>query len=144
MLRRYPLDALQKVIKHAIELLPTDSLLADSVRLGIKRMLVPLEIIKAITTGESERLTALSDILRACCNPAKWGSKKPDGMRANAMMRQWLNRALATLPDEQLHTLDRQIGELEGPKEFTVLILDDLLATTYWKRFVRYAEAFDQ
>ena len=54
------MDALQKIIS-----MPWNCfLLADSVRLCIERLLVPHEIIRAITAGESERIPALSEILR--------------------------------------------------------------------------------
>jgi hypothetical protein len=141
----YPLDALQNVIGNATDLLPQNGLLADSVKLGIKRMWVPLELIKAITEGEGDKTWALAGGLRDCCNPAKWGDKKPGEAQANAMMTHMLERALGTLSDEQLYALSLKMPTAEQvTKHPAVLILGDLLATTYRDRIVLYADATDQ
>src|SRR5262249_41332289 len=63
-------------IDHAKTLLPLTGLLADSMRLGIARMFVPMKFIEAVIEEVPERWSIAGD-LRKCCNPAKWGDKRP-------------------------------------------------------------------
>jgi hypothetical protein len=79
-LATYKPEELKRVYKNAIELLP-DRVLAKTVRLGISRMLVPHELINAIMAKDWATILQFADVLRSCCNPAKWGDEKPTRCR---------------------------------------------------------------
>jgi hypothetical protein len=137
----YPPDALKSVYENAIISLP-DSLLANSVRLGIRRMLVPLELINAIMEKDWSKALALADLLLRCCDPAKSGDERPDKEQKREMMTRMLDRTLAKISDEQLHGLSLEVVQANHP---AITALRDLLfVPKYWRRIALYADAMDQ
>jgi hypothetical protein len=140
-LATYKPEELKRVYENAIELL-SDSLLAQTVRLGIRRMLVPHELINAIMTKDWAKTLQLADLIRECCDPAKWGDEKPDAAQAKRMMWDMLDRVVATLTDRQLYALHLALpGESKHP---AILALSNLLAKKYGDRIIHLANTFDQ
>jgi hypothetical protein len=105
-LKPYTRRALVAIYVGSINLLPSESLLADSVRLGIRRMLTPRELIKAIMEDDPAKVSLFAGALRDCCNPAKLGDKYPDDKQARDMMNRMLDGVLATFSDMDLYELD--------------------------------------
>jgi hypothetical protein len=114
------LEELVVIDNYAKLLLPKKNLLADSMRLGIARMLLPMKFIKAVIHKEPERWSIAVD-LRTCCNPAKWGDKKPTEENAKLMMQNMLERVLDGLSPLRLLQLNQTVPYSQDDPAMLVL-----------------------
>jgi hypothetical protein len=73
------------------ETLLLQGMLADSLRLGIARMRLPMKFIEAVIQEVPERWSIAVD-LRKCCNPANRKDPKPTEGEAKSMMQKMLER----------------------------------------------------
>jgi hypothetical protein len=131
------LEELVLIDNYAKLLLPEKGLLADSMRLGIARMLLPMKYIEAMMAEVPERWSIATD-LRECCNPAKWGDKKPTEENAKLMIQNMLERVLDRLSPPRLLFLNQMVPYSQGDP--AMLVLKMLLKGKY-ARAIAYAEA---
>jgi hypothetical protein len=124
------IDANAKTLRPA-------GLLADSMRLGIARMLLPLKFVEAVIQEVPERWS-IADDLRECCNPAKWNDPKPTEGEAKSMMQNMLERVLDRLPSPRLLQLNQAVPYSQDAP--AMLVLKMLLKGKY-ARAIADAEA---
>ncbi len=141
--RIYARVALRQIYESAIEQLPAQNLMADSVRRGIARILAPLELINAIKEGRSEKAWEFADVVRNSCDPNKWGDEKPDEKQARDMMQSMLDTVLANFSDKELYELDLAVRSETTPQHPAIYALEILMRFKYLDRIVSYKNAHD-
>jgi hypothetical protein len=121
------LEHLDRIDANAKALLP-QGMLADSMRLGIARMLLPMNFVAAVMQEAPERWSIAGD-LRNCCNPAKRGDGKPTEAEAKLMIQNMLVRVLDRLPPWKLALLNQTAPFPQN--ESAMLVLKMLLEGKY-------------
>jgi hypothetical protein len=110
------------------ETLLLQGMLADSLRLGIARMRLPMKFIEAVIQEVPERWSIAVD-LKKCCNPANRKDPKPTEEEAKSMMQKMLERALDRLSPPRLLFLNQMVPYSQGDP--AMLVLKTLLKGNY-------------
>jgi hypothetical protein len=100
----FAVQTIKRTYKNAIELLD-DSLLANSVRRGIARLLAPYELIDAIMQDRWLDASEFARVMRENCNPNKWGDREPDERQAWEMMKELLDKPVSKLVQRDVYRL---------------------------------------